>query len=253
MLPPVFFHKTTHATPSLFRSMNLNMLAGIPGPIPTVSPGVSGVALTSLEGQIPFPSPVAGKNTYIARFSAASQGAGGVLMLVDRLWHNSGSATNTSFSTINSVPWPARDADGTSNGRGVFAGVEWTSAGTATGSHQLWYTNSTGTINRVAWAMNPFVPPVGTATFFLLFTGDVGVRQIEQVQWSGTGPGGVVRFFAYRPLLTLPMPAGNQVYSFDAVKSGMVRCWDNTVPMLIFFPSTTSTAFITGSITYAQG
>lgn len=258
LLPPIFFHKAGQATSALTRIINMNMMPGIPGQISTtISPGTSGAAVTSLDGQLAFPAPVAGKNVYIARFAANSTGQGGVLVLADRLWHNSGTPTNIAFpsqSIINSVPWPQRDVDGALDGRGVYVGVEFVTANTNAGAHQLYYTNSAGVPDRMAYMSNALASSaVGSVFLFNLAEGDVGVKYINFVQWGGTAIGGTVRFFAYRPLLVLPMPSANQTYLFDATKSGLIRCWDNTVPFMMFFPSGTGQSFLTGSITYAQG
>src|SRR4051812_16106248 len=105
--------------------------AGEPGPASSSIAGVGGETLSStgsqpagVPGQIPFFDPDGGKNAYLAKWTMGSGPAtGGYAILVDRLWQNSGlSATLTTAQTVNSVAWPARDNNGSTNGEGVFLG-----------------------------------------------------------------------------------------------------------------------------------
>jgi hypothetical protein len=127
-------------------------VTGFPGAAATPAPGLAGAALTTYAGQLPFSNPITG-NSYLARFSAVSS-ATGRLMLCDRLWHNSGIATNsTAAQTVNSVTWPARDALGNTNGEDVLVGVEVTAATTNNSNCTMSYTNSAGTAARTSVAV----------------------------------------------------------------------------------------------------
>src|SRR5207249_2320160 len=76
---------------------------GRPGAAVAPTPGLAGAALTTYAGQIPFTNPGAG-NSYLARLCAAVTSTAGTLILLDRLWHNSGiTITTTTGQTINSV------------------------------------------------------------------------------------------------------------------------------------------------------
>ncbi|MBF9664229.1 hypothetical protein, partial [Streptococcus pseudopneumoniae] len=78
---------------------------------------------TTYAGQIPVP-PASG-NTHLSYAGFFSSAQGGLVLLCDRLWHNSGfNVTLTTAQTVNSVTFPERDMDGTTNGEGVFVGVE---------------------------------------------------------------------------------------------------------------------------------
>ena len=98
-------------------------VAGRPGAAVAPTPGLAGAALTAYAGQIPFTDPPSG-NSYLARFGGGCNVAG-VLLLCDRLWHNSGIVvTQTTQQTINSATFPARDRNGSTDGEGVMIGVE---------------------------------------------------------------------------------------------------------------------------------
>lgn len=245
------------ATPTLVagRPHSLFYLAGIPGAATAPSPGAAGAALTSYAGQIPFANPSSG-NTYLARFAATATIAG-QLWLCDRLWHNSGlSATSTSAQTVNSVAFPARSHDGTANGDGVLVGLEVSSV-TSTGTPTLTvtYTNQAGDTGRSATNIVPTVSGSAAGAFYPigLQAGDSGVRSIQTYQQSSTWTGGTLHLVAYRPIIRLDLPAALSGNCLDAVTGGMPRMFDNSVPFLIFIPSTTTASVISGHAVWSQG
>lgn len=244
------------ATPTLVagRPHSLFYLAGMPGAAVAPTPGLAGAALTTYNGQLPFTNPASG-NSYLARLSAQATIAG-QLLLCDRLWHNSGfTITSTGSQTVNSATWPARSADGTTNGAGVLLGVEISTAtGSGTPTITVSYTNSanqgskSGT-NTVATAASSAIGafyPIGLAA------GDVGVRSVQSLTLSATWTSGTMHLVAYRPLARLDLGALTP-NSLDAITGGMPRLFDNSVPFLIFIPSTTTASVITGHAIWSQG
>lgn len=231
--------------------------AGIPGPAVAPAPGIAGAALTSYAGQIPFANPGSG-NTYLARFEGQATIAG-TLLLCDRLWHNSGiSVTTTTAQTVNSAAWPARDVAASTNGDGVYIGLEIvtaTGAGAATPS--ISYTDqggtasNTGTTNAiVTYAASSIA---GSFYPFSLAAGDTGVRSIQTITLSVSMTSGSVSLVAYRPLARLELSAAQVPMALDALTSGFVRMYDNTVPFIIFIPNTTTTSIINGNVVWTQG
>lgn len=255
MQPPIDFFKT--ATPTLVagRPHSLFYLAGIPGASPLPIPGLSGEALTSYEGQLPFNNPVAG-NTYLARLLAAAT-VPGALLLYDRLWHCNGfTVTSTGAHTINSVAFPPRDAHGSANGVGVMLGVEVSATtGSPTPTITVGYTNSDDVSGRTATNIIPVVATSAAGAFYPigLQAGDVGVRSIQTLTLSVSWVGGNFRLVAYRVLARLELPSGLVPGVLDAVTGGMPRLYDNTVPFLLFIPSATTASTISGSLVYTQG
>ncbi len=245
------------ATPTLVagRPHSLFYLPGIPGAAVAPTPGLSGEALTTYAGQLPFNNPVAGM-TYLARLAAAAT-IPGQLILCDRLWHNSGiNVTLATAQTINSVAWPARDANGTTNGDGVLLGVEVSTAtGAAAPTLTVGYTHSAGTagrsgVNAVATVASSAIGafyPIGLAA------GDVGVRSVQSLTLSVSWASGTIHLVAYRPIARLDLASGNVGSSLDAVTGGMPRLFDNSVLFLLFIPSTTTATTITGHTIWSQG
>jgi len=97
-------------------------VAGIPG-AGSYDTTLNGVTLSStsamVNGQIPFTDPSSG-NSYLSRLVGGATQYG-TLVLADRLWHNGGyTITSTSAQNSTTPTWPARCADGTTNGDGVF-------------------------------------------------------------------------------------------------------------------------------------
>lgn len=255
MLPPVTFAKA--ATPTLVagRPHSLFYLAGMPGAAAAPTPGLSGAALTSYAGQLPFSNPPSG-NSYLARLQAQATIAG-TLILADRLWHNSGlSLTSTTAQTINSVAWPARDANGTSDGEQVMIGLEVTNAtGAGTPTFTMSYTNQDGVAGKTGTGILTGVATSAIGAFYPmgLAAGDRGVRSIQTFTLSATWTSGAASLVAYRELARLELTADNVPAAIDAVTSGFPRLFNDTVPFLIFVPSTTTASNISGQMVITQG
>jgi hypothetical protein len=228
---------------------------GMPGAAAVPSPGLGGAALTTYAGQIPFTNPGAG-NSYLFRCSAASTAAG-TLLLCDRLWHNSGLVVlTTTAQTINSVAWPARDRDGSTNGESVLFGIEFSTTGTAAAitNTVASYTDSSNNAGATATiASVPATPLAGTFVPFQLAAGDTGVRSIQSVTLGTAYTTAVIHLVAYRVLAVIGLPVPNVASAVDAVTGGFVRLYDNTVPFLLWLPSATTAITLVGSMTVTQG
>jgi len=229
-------------------------VAGRPGAAAANVAGTSGLALTSYAGQIPFSNPVSG-NTYLARFSATVNVAG-TLVLCDRLWHNSGlSATANTLQSFTSATWPARDMDGSTNGRGVMIGFEVSTVmGAGTPTFKLDYTNSAGTPGQtITTAAQSTTMAVGSFIPIELAAGDVGVRTITGWTLSATMTSGAYHLVAYRPIASVDIVTGNIGNAVNYLTSGFPRLYDNTVPFFLWLPSTTTAPIIRAQIVYTQG
>lgn len=229
-------------------------VAGRPGAAAAPSPGIGGAALTTYAGQIPWTNPVSG-NSYLARL-AASCGVAGALLLCDRLWHNSGiNVTLTTSQTVNSAAWPARDANGSTDGHGVMIGAEVSTVmGAGTPTWTMGYTNSAGTAGRsIVTAAQAATMAVGSFIPIQLAAGDVGVRSIQTWQQSATMTSGAYHLVAYRVLARIALPVANVGDAIDAISGGFPRLYDNTVPFLLWLPSSTTAPLITAQMFVAQG
>lgn len=255
MQAPQHFIKAVTGTMVAGRPHSTFYLAGSPGAAVAPTPGMSGAALTTYAGQIPFTNPGAG-NSYLARLSGQVTIAG-KLLLCDRLWHQSGiSVTTTTAQTINSATWPARDINGSTNGAGVLIGLEvstLTGAGAATPT--ISYTDESGNAGSTGAMVVPYVAASIAGTFypFTLAAGDTGVRSVQTVTLAVSMTSGTIHLVAYRVLAELEITAANVGNAIDALTSGFPRMYDNTVPFIIFIPSTTTTSNISGSMVVTQG
>lgn len=228
---------------------------GMPGAAAAPSPGINGASLTTYAGQIPFTNPVSG-NTYLTSLEAAATVAG-TLLLVDRLWHNSGVAVaTTTAQAITSPTWPARDNDGATAGRGVLVGIEASAATTNVGAVSnttLNYTNSAGTNTRTGTLTWPATAAAGTFVPFALAAGDLGVRSIQGVTLGTSYGGGTIHLVAYRVLGAIGVSVANALAAKDVFALGRPRMYDNTVPFLLWLPSATTAATVQGVAGWAQG
>jgi hypothetical protein len=221
------------------------------------SASINGVALSgAINGCIPFPDP-AGNNTHLARFQGQSTIAG-TLLLCDRIWHNGGyNMTSTGAQLITSPTWPQRDANGVALGEGLLCAVEVTATtGAGTPTLTVAYVNSTNTGGaRSATNINATVASSVGGTFYMigLQSGDTGIRSISSLTLSTSWTSGNIALVVYRVLATLEIAAALTSNAVDALTSGFPRCYDGTVPFLVFIPSTTTTSNVMGQVVWTQG
>lgn len=256
MQPPVEFVKAVTPTLVAGRPHSLFYLGGAPGAGSAPAPGIGGETLTSVTGRLPFTNPGAG-NSYLARFQGHSNVVG-TLLLCDRLWDNSGISitANTEQTFTSAVQIPARDSAGTTNGAGVYAAVEVSSAtGAGTPTLTLKYTNSAGTTGRTAVNMDTTVATSAAGAFYRigLQSGDLGIQTPNSLTLSATWTSGTIHVILYRVLARLEITALGTPNAIDALTSGFTRLYDNTCPFLVFLPATTTAANISGQFIYTQG
>lgn len=254
--PPIFFEKiggTMEATGVLH---SLLYTAGIPGAGVAPASAIGGDALTSYAGQIPYINPASG-NGHLARLSCSSSSAGR-LLLVDRLWHNASiTSTTTTAQTVNSATFPARDANGSTDGEGVLVGIEVstaTSNGAPITNTTMSYTNSGNTASKTAtMASFPATAVAGTFVPFRLAAGDIGVRSIQSLTLGTSYGTGVIHLVAYRVLADLSVALSNVGDALDAFRLGLPQLHDDTVPTLLWQPTSTGGVTLRGLATYAHG
>lgn len=256
MRPPEDFLKVGAAMEAVGIHHSWAYTSGRPGAAVAPTPGLGGAALTAYAGQIPFVNPGSG-NTYLARLQASGSGTG-CLLLYDRLWHNSGIVvTTTTAQTINSVAWPARDRDGSTNGEGVQVWIEVSTATTNAGAitnTTMSYTNQAGTAGRTGTiASFPATAVAGTMVPFQLAAGDTGVRSIQTITLGTSYGGGAIHLVSCRQLARVEIGLANIGAAVDAVTGGFVRMYDNTVPFLRWLPTSASAVTVNGHLIMTQG
>lgn len=146
--------------------------------------------------------------------------------------------------------------NGSTNGVGVILGVEISGAtGAGTPTITVSYTNDANTSGKTATNSVATVASSAAGTFYpiSLAAGDTGVRSVQTLTLSATWNSGTMHLVAYRVLATLELPAAGIPNAVDALTSGMPRCYDTTVPFLIFIPQTTTTTQLSGSAVFTQG
>lgn len=255
MRPPEFIYKTGPAPEAAGLYHSLWYANGRPGAGSVPNPGINGAALTApVTGQIPFTNPDSGMNTNLARF-AMSASVPCTLLLCDRLWHNSGiSLTSTSLQSITPVAIPARDRDGSTNGTTVLAGLEFSAAGgSGTPTVTLTYTDDAGNTGNTTTFTGVASPNAGSFFIWPLAAGDTGIRAVTGYQQSATWSSGTAHIVLFRVLAVLGLPTANVGYALDALTSGFVRMYDNSVPFLVQIPSNTTATNFSGQVIVTQG
>lgn len=229
-------------------------VAGNPGAATASSDGINGAAVSgTVAGAIPRSNPSSG-NAYLGRLAfQASQP--GTLLLIDRLWQNSGlSVTSTSAQAISPATLPARDVNGSTNGAGVMAAVEWSATGGAgTPTVTLTYTDQDGNTGASATLTGVASAPVGTFEIFTLAAGDTGIRAPTSFIQSATRTSGTMHLVLFRILAQLEITAGNIGNAIDALTSGMPRIFDDSVLQLVWIPNATSATNFMGTYIETHG
>ena len=218
---------------------------GIPGAATASATGVNGAALTpasaGTQGAWARENPAGGLDAYIAQLMIQPNQSG-VMLLVDRLWHNSGlSTTLTTAQSITPAALPARDRTATTNGNDVIAALEWSATGGAgTPFVTLTYTDQDGNAGASATLSAVTTPPVGTLEFFSLAAGDTGIRAPTSFIQTATRTSGAFHLVLMRILAAIPCNTVNIPTFFDVLTGGRPEIWDDSVLQLIWLPSATS-------------
>lgn len=210
--PPLTHNKQGPNGSGAFYINNNGFASGVPAAQVACSAGLAGEALsTPWAGSLAFQNPPGGQETRLARVALRGLSAASLfLLIVDRLWQNSGlSVTSTASQAVNSVAWPARDINASTNGDGVFVMLE-TSGNMGSGSPTvtLGYTSSGGTAGRAAGLITNTTgstQSTGTGYVFGLQAGDTGVQSIQSFQLSATMTSGALQLVAFRPVALIPI------------------------------------------------
>lgn len=240
LLPPVNAFKTSNLTSN---SGSLQWMSnwyeiGYPVAATVYAGGLTGQALTTSTAAYPYPNPPSG-NAYLARVSRLGTGGGSPsnLMLVDRLWENSGlNRTLTTAQTFSSAAWPARDINQSTNGEGVYIALEISttvSGGSGVPVVTMEYTNSAGVASRTGTTIFPgrVNPPRGQWYVLGLADGDTGVRSVQSITFSlSWGTAGALALVAFRPIALISNLFGPDREGVeDAITMAMPRLYNNTI------------------------
>lgn len=229
------------------------------------SPGLSGRATNGNDsgdaGCIAFPDAGAGKVRYLTEVSMDATIAS-AYSLWDVVWVNSGlTVTTTTGQTINSVAFPARDDNGTTNGEGYQIGIYAVAAlGNAAlvSNSTITYTNSAGTGSRTATLSAtvpqnfPATPVIGTVVWFNLQDGDKGVQSIQTVTLNTTLTSGTASVFVARKLVDIPVSVVNMTFSKLINNGNGVVLYDDACILPFARTSATTATVINGSVTTVE-
>jgi hypothetical protein len=253
-LRPFSWRKATATGEAAGEQFSTFYTAGAPGAAAAPT-GLNGAALTAYAGQIPFPAAVTGDYVELSEFTATQGGNVGGVWLMDRLWHNGTIVvTTTTGQAITHPGLPARDRSGSSNGDGVFAALE---VSTATGNAgaitntTITYTNSDGTASRTGTITSfPATAVAGTFVQFNLAAGDTGIRSIQTLTLGTSYVSGTIHLVMFRPIAHIGLAVANVG---AAAPPGIRRMWDSSVPFIVLDLTGTAIGVTSGMIGYAQG
>ena len=258
--PPVRFQKASFTGEAAGYFHDLGVVAGQPGTRILGAPGMAGatVAFGALGGDLNWSNPASG-NAYLAKLSV-SVGANLVgFLLWDLLWYQSGIAeTTTTAQTVNSVAWPARDRNGSTNGDGIEV---WMHCTTVTGNAgaiantSYSYTNQAGTAGRSANLVSswPITGVAGTVVPFGLQGSDVGVRSVQSVTLGTSYVSGQVELFAVRPVAFVPFVGATSGMLLDWAQLGFPQLYNDSSLYMALLLSGTAAGITAGDLAYSHG
>ncbi len=228
-------------------------VGGVPGPASTPPTGNGEIPTRTTAGAIPFTNPSGSNRLYLARFSAAMSQSN-VLVLYDRLWHNSGFNANiTTVQTIASPPTLTRP-DATGEDVELWGEV-YVATGTTASTFSVSYTNSGGVSGRTATYSKPGAALVAGEIFpFTLQSGDTGVRTVSSVQLSAaTGAAGDFGLVLLRRIAELPINTANSGQDRDLFGIGMPEIYSDACLALLALCGGTTLGLSIGSIVLIEG
>ncbi len=258
------FHKSGTAPDAIAYWYCSSKDGGFPGAWAPGSPGLAGRATdgtTSTDaGCVPFVNATTG-GIYLTGLNVWSSVAHPHIFF-DCLWVNSGIVvTTTTAQTVNSVAFPARDANGTTNGEGLMIGLLFVAAATnaaVINTSTVSYTNSDGTAGRTATLENtvgmmiPATPVIGTLVWFKLQAGDKGVRSIQSVTLATSLGAGAVSLIVAR---WMPQ-VSTTVAGIGAVAPGLdnpgVRLYNGTCLLHCYRASATTATVVGGTLSMME-
>lgn len=225
--------------------------AGEPGGGSNPSTGAGDVPTSATAGAIPWSNPSGSDVAYLARLQGMVTAQSGIVVLADRLWHNSGLVGNVStLQTFTGSAVTRPDGNGDNN----ELWIEWY---TATGSSQVNitvnYKNQAGDSATTTFAF--FASPVAAQMIPVpLAAGDTGVRSVVSVQLSGsTGTAGSFGLTILRRLgeILCPIPVSGD--TLDAFALGLPQVDASTCLFLFMLANAISTGDIKGGLTIIKG
>lgn len=239
-------------------------MEGIPGAGTVPSSGMAGATCSgkTTAGALRTWTASGGNKLYATSFSSSlnsGTSVAGALLVVDRLWEQSGiSVTTTTAQTVNSVTLPARDDAGGTTGLGVYAALEVSTAttnGSAITGITISYTNTDGTAGRTGRLDNfPATAVAGTKCLFALEDGDQGIQSIQSITLGTTLASGVVHLTLVRPLFmahTLVQTVGGSNHGpFQLL---IPELDDDVCVEIMNFPNVAALTQLLGYMTFAEG
>lgn len=203
--------------------------AGIPGAWVLGAPGVNGAnfdcstaAGAAVAGSPMIQNAASGNNylTAVTLWNSVTESA----QLIDLIWYNTGLVvTTTAIQNITTAAFPARDADGSTNGSGINMALYAVAAlgnAAAVSNTTISYTDdqgntgNTGTFQAQVGYQAPATPVIGTFMPFSLAAGDRGIRGMTGASGGGitlttTYTSGTMSLLAYRPLVNIGTSVAN--------------------------------------------
>ncbi|MEF8758331.1 MAG: hypothetical protein V5B36_00965 [Candidatus Accumulibacter sp. UW25] len=236
------------------------------GGVASAAPG-GDVCTSATTGSLLFTNPSGTDTAHFVGANVYTNQASNSLLLYDRLFSVAKTMNSASAEAVTGVPTRYQSTTPTDQDyiAGNFLTIETATALAAT-TH-TWtnceYTNQTGsgtsTLPTVATPTSSAVNKLDLPNnywFAPLASGDVGIKNLTQMQCSASVATGAINFVIGHPLAYMPCPVAYLVCNIDGINTAfnMVRIFNDACLALMELPKPTSTAATyNGSITIVSG
>lgn len=227
----------------------------------TSAAGAGSSPTNTTTGGLYWTNPSGGDSTYFLGATIAPTVANNFLLLYDRFFQvNHSLATDPQAISGTPTRYQATTA------RGTFLSIHVTSAlGAGTPTYTVQYVDSEGNTAENSSAQTivgsaiarrfPFAASVGNGWYFPLNAGDMGVREVDNLDLSATSTGNVDIVLG-KPIAWIPQPFANVPVKFDASMSPADMTVIADSACLAFMEinkgATTATSY-SGSVAIVQG
>jgi hypothetical protein len=247
--------------------------AGFPGAMVLQAPGLNGFNTDcSLSSQTTNPNGAAqmgahqlvdaGTGSYYLTAAVLNSSIAELKQFIDVLWYNTGIVVTTTTGQTITMPGaiPARDANGATNGHGVYAALLTTTANTnaavvtnttITYTDQDGNASNTGTFSAAVGWRAPATPVIGTWMPFQLAAGDSGIRSVQTITLGTSYGAGALSLILYRPIIDIPVTLANLAFAVPLLPSPGVRVYNDSCIWQIEVGSA-SAATVAGSYTIME-
>jgi hypothetical protein len=218
-------------------------------------------------GALPFTNPTGGDTQHFVRADLLNS-VSKTALLYDRIFQVNKTMASTATEAVTGVPTRYQSTTGGAedSAEGNFLFVEVGGTALAATAHNWTVCQYTDQAGATAVSLPSLTGNSGAIVrrldhplqqwFAPLATGDTGIKALTQMQCSASVATGVVNFVIGHPIVWLPIPLANVLFSIDGLRGPLTlaRIFDDAAMALMYVTNpTTGAGTITGTLESVYG